>query len=63
LTPEERFQRHKNGIQSSDVVRKYGKCLVPALYKQLNPMSYEESKKLEDEIFRSLVKAGIPAYG
>jgi hypothetical protein len=63
LTPEERFQRHKNGVQSSGVVRKYGKRLLPDLYKHLNPMSYEESMKLEHDIFQALVKAGVPVHG
>jgi len=63
LTPEERFQRHKNGVQCSDVVRKHGKHLLPDLYKHLNPMSYEESKKLEADIFQALLKAGVPVHG
>ncbi len=43
LTPEERFQNHKNGYKSSRIAKKYGECLVPRLYKKYNPMSYKQA--------------------
>ncbi len=32
LTPEQRFENHKNGIRAARMVRKYGVRLVPKLY-------------------------------
>ena len=43
LSPEQRFENHKNGIKAARVVRKFGERLVPKLYAHLNPMSYEEA--------------------
>jgi hypothetical protein len=63
LTPEERFQNHKDGYRDSKIVKTYGKRLLPGLYTHLNPMSYKEAKQLESEIFQALKDAGIPAYG
>ena len=47
LTPEQRFENHKNGIKAASVVEKYGERLVPKLYEHLNPMSYGAAKAME----------------
>ena len=33
LTPKERFKKHKKGLKASGWVRKYGKKLIPKLFK------------------------------
>src|SRR5215472_1004519 len=32
LSPEQRFENHKNGIKSARIVRRHGERLVPRLY-------------------------------
>lgn len=39
LTPEQRFERHKQGIQSNSYVRRFGVELMPRLYARYNPFS------------------------
>ncbi|OGO17231.1 MAG: hypothetical protein A2Z15_06525 [Chloroflexi bacterium RBG_16_50_11] len=47
LTPQQRFVNHKSGNKASRIVKKYGIQLVPELYQQFNPMSYELATRLE----------------
>jgi hypothetical protein len=54
LTPEERFQNHKNDYKSNRFVHKYGMYLVPELYEKYNPMSYEKAVKKEKELAAEL---------
>jgi len=63
LTPEERFQNHKNGIKAARVVRKYGERLMPRLYAHLNPMSYERAQRMEVDLADSLRKRGYVVFG
>jgi len=63
LPPEQRFENHKNGIKSSGVVRRFGERLVPRLYAHLNPMPYEEAKRMEMILADSLRKRGFLVYG
>ncbi len=64
LTPEERFQNHKNGVKAAGVVRKYGVRLVPKLYAHLNPMPYDKAVEMEKWLFDSLIKRGYThVYG
>jgi predicted GIY-YIG superfamily endonuclease len=63
LTPEERFENHKNGVKAARVVRKYGIRLVPRLYAHLNPMSYEDASRIEEALADSLRKRGYQVYG
>ncbi len=58
LTPEQRFENHKNGIRAARMVRKYGVRLVPKLYAHLNPMPYEKAVAMEKWLFDSLRKRG-----
>jgi hypothetical protein len=50
LTPEERFERHKAGVQHSRIVKKYGLKLRPDLYEHLNPMPYEAAVEMERDL-------------
>jgi hypothetical protein len=63
LTPEQRFQNHKNGIKAARVVRRFGQRLVPRLYQHLNPMSYAAAQKMEIALADSLRKRGYVVYG
>src|SRR5204863_10103739 len=50
LTPEARFENHKQGIKAASVVRRCGERLVPKLYEHLNPMPYPEAVRMEREL-------------
>jgi predicted GIY-YIG superfamily endonuclease len=63
LTPEQRFDNHKNGVKAARVVRKYGERLVPRLYAHLNPMPYDKAKAMEVALADSLRKRGFAVYG
>jgi predicted GIY-YIG superfamily endonuclease len=63
LTPEQRFQNHKQGVKAARVVRKFGERLVPRLYAHLNPMPYEKAKQMEVALAESLRKRGFLVFG
>lgn len=63
LTPEQRFQNHKDGIKAARVVRRFGERLVPKLYAHLNPMPYAKAKEMEVMLADSLRKRGYAVYG
>ena len=61
-TPRERFEQHKSGRQSkkghklhSNIVHKYGLCLRPSLYENMEPLTsrtqaLEQEKKLAEDL-------------
>jgi hypothetical protein len=63
LTPEQRFQNHKNGVKAARVVRKYGERLVPRLYAHLNPMPFQKAAEMEGLLAESLRKRGYVVFG
>jgi hypothetical protein len=63
LSPEQRFENHKNGVKAARVVRKFGERLVPRLYAHLNPMSYERALRMEGLLAESLRKRGFVVFG
>ena len=63
LSPEQRFENHKNGIKAARVVRKFGERLVPKLYAHLNPMSYARALRMEGLLAESLRKRGFVVFG
>jgi hypothetical protein len=63
LTPEERFQNHKNGVKSARVVHRCGERLVPKLYAHLNPMSYKEAVAMEIRLAEELRARGFQVFG
>jgi hypothetical protein len=63
LTPELRFQNHKNGIKAARIVHRCGQRLVPKLYAHLNPMPYGRAKQMEVFLADSLRKRGYVVYG
>ena len=63
LTPEDRFNNHKQGIKAARVVRRFGERLVPRLYQHLNPMPYAKALLMEAALAESLRKRGFVVYG
>ena len=59
LTPEERYLNHKAGHKASRSVRRYGIGLLPALYRHLNPLSYEQAELAEVALANALADTGI----
>src|SRR5829696_485471 len=63
LTPDERFANHKNGIKAAGVVKRCGERLVPKLYAHLNPMTYGQAVKMEQQLAEELRAAGYVVFG
>ena len=63
LSPQQRFENHKNGIKCARVVKRYGERLVPRLYEHLNPMPYAKALQIEADLADSLRKRGYTVYG
>jgi len=63
LSPEQRFENHKQGIKAARIVRRCGERLVPRLYAHLNPMPYAKAIEMEVALADSLRKRGYVVYG
>jgi hypothetical protein len=63
LSPEERFDNHKQGIKSAAVVKRYGIRLLPELYAHLNPMPYAAAVQMELDLAEDLRRAGYTVTG
>jgi predicted GIY-YIG superfamily endonuclease len=63
LTPEERFENHKNGKKAARVVLRHGERLVPKLYAHLNPMTFDEAAAMELQLAEELRARGYQVYG
>lgn len=63
LTPEQRFENHKQGIKAARIVKRCGERLVPRLYAHLNPMPYAKAVDMEVLLADSLRKRGFRVYG
>lgn len=62
LTPEERFRNHKRGYKANSFVRRFGIRLLPELYEKLNPLSYAEAAKKEEDLARALRRRGFGVW-
>lgn len=62
LSPEERFQNHRNGVKSSKYPRLYGLCLLPDLYADINPMLYADACKAEVDLAEELRGRGYGVW-
>jgi hypothetical protein len=62
LPPEERLERHRNGIQACAFVRDYGEGLMPELYEHLNPMPYEAAVEMERDLANDLRELGYAVW-
>jgi hypothetical protein len=63
LTPEERFQNHKQGIKAARVVQLFGLRLLPELYEVFNPMPFEAALEMERELAEDLRAQGYVVTG
>lgn len=63
LSPEQRFNNHRQGVKAARIVRKFGERLVPKLYAHLNPMPYSTAKQMEAFLADSLRKRGYLVFG
>lgn len=59
LTPDARYINHKAGHKASRWVRRYGIGLLPALYRHLNPLQWEQATKAEVALAEALRRTGI----
>jgi predicted GIY-YIG superfamily endonuclease len=62
LDPDQRFDKHKAGIQSNKYVEKFGLRLLPELYAVYNPMPYEAACEMEVELGIALREAGYGVW-
>ena len=62
LDPDDRFDRHKAGIQSNKFVERYGLRLLPELYERYNPMPYETARDIEVELGIALRNRGYGVW-
>jgi len=47
LSPERRFRNHRRGRKAARIVRRYGRRLLPALYRHFNPVPFEVGRVME----------------
>ena len=57
-----RFEQHKAGIKHSRTVKKYGRRLMPRLFKRLDPVPSAEAKDRERELAESLRRKGYGVW-
>lgn len=62
LTPDQRLDKHKAGIQSNKYVRLYGLRLMPELYEVFNPMPYRGAQDMEVELAIALKEKGYGVW-
>ena len=62
LDPDQRFDRHKAGIQANRFVSEYGLRLLPALYAVYNPMPYDAARDMEVELAIGLREQGYGVW-
>jgi hypothetical protein len=63
IDPAERFRNHKRGYKASRYVRRYGIRLLPGLYADLNPLTYDEAVIAEQGLARRLREEGYTVVG
>jgi len=62
LSPDQRFDKHKAGIQSNKYVFDYGLRLLPELYEMYNPMPHGGACEMEVELAIGLREAGYGVW-
>ena len=63
LTPEQRFDRHRQGRLSNRQVQQYGVRLRQDLIDNVGPMTHLESLRLERQLYGRLQSNGYRVYG
>lgn len=62
-TPEERFEKHKTGVKSSRIPRKFGLYLQRKIYEKHNPLpTRTAAEEMEKELAETLVKKGYGVW-
>ncbi len=62
LSPEERLLKHLRGEKDAWFVQKYGRRLLPHLYRHFNPMPYDLARAMEPELARQLREQGYAVW-
>ena len=63
MTPEQRFERHRQGILSNRQVQQYGVRLRQDLIDNAGPMTHLESLRLERQLYGRLQSKGYRVWG
>jgi hypothetical protein len=63
IDPAARFRNHQRGYKASKYVQKYGVRLLPGLYQDLNPLTYDEAVIAEQGLARRLREEGYTVVG
>lgn len=63
LTPEQRFERHRQGRLSNRQVQQYGVRLRQDLIDNVGPMTHLESLRLERQLYGRLQSKGYRVWG
>jgi hypothetical protein len=63
LDPADRLINHLTGHKASRFARKYGIRLMPELYEDLNPLTYDEAVVAEAGLARRLREEGFTVVG
>jgi hypothetical protein len=63
LNPTERLTNHLTGYKASRFAKKYGVRLMPELYEDLNPLTYDEAVIAEAGLARRLRAEGYTVVG
>lgn len=62
LSPEQRFQNHREGNKSNKYAHRYGMRLLPELYEIHNPMTYKQAQTKECELADMLRSCGYAVW-
>lgn len=62
LDPDQRFDKHKAGIQANRFVFDFGLRLLPQLYEVYNPMPYDGARDMEVELGIALREKGYGVW-
>lgn len=61
--PRERFAQHRRGYKAGKAAKKYGVCLLPALYEHLNPFDKKMNLRVQNALLRRFDKGGFWVEG
>ncbi len=63
LDPEQRFANHKRGHKAARVAKNHGLRLLPKLYSDLNPMTWQQAVGMEVALADPYKALGFNVYG
>jgi predicted GIY-YIG superfamily endonuclease len=62
LSPEERFNKHKQGIKANSYVKRYGIRLLPELYRRFRNMPRADADRMEGRLANTLRGHGYAVW-